>query len=416
MKTSAIFGFYRLSMDEKLKLVKEFAGLSEEELKLLKKEGALKLEIADKMIENVIGTSQLPFGIATSFLINGKDYLVPMVIEEPSIVAAASNAAKIAREKYGFKASSDEPIMIGQIQILNVGNAESAIKKIIEKKAEIVSIANEIDPSLKKYGGGAVDVEARSVKTARGIMVIVHLLVNVSNALGANKVNTMCEGLTPYFEELVGGTVRLRILSNLATHRVARSEAIFPKKIIGETAVENILDAYEFAKNDIYRCATHNKGIMNGIIAVATATGNDTRALEAGAHAYASMDGYKPLTRWEKTKDGDLKGSIELPIAVGIVGGSISVNPISKIGLRILGVKTARELSEVMASVGLAQNFAAIYALSTEGIQRGHMELHARNIAVIAGAKGNEVDRIAERLVKEKNITLGRAKELLVKR
>ncbi len=412
IKSSRVSGFYKLSIDERLKFVKEFAGLSDEEVELIKNRG-LPLDIADRMIENVIGTYELPLGIAVNFRINDKDYLIPMAIEEPSVVAAASHAAKLARAKGGFYANADSSLMIGQIQLTNVNPYEAKLE-ILKNKEKLLEIANAQDKTLLKFGGGARDIKVRIIDTIKGKMVIVHLLVDCVDAMGANVVNTMCEAVAPYIESLVGGKVYLRIISNLAKYRLARAKAVFDKDAIGgEEVVEGVLYAYAFALADIYRAATHNKGIMNGIIALAIATGNDTRALEAGAHAYAALNGYKPLTHYEKNRNGDLVGYIELPIAVGTVGGATRVHPVAKTCLKILGVKTARELAEVMASLGLAQNFAALRALATEGIQRGHMELHARNIAIMAGAEGELIDIVAERMVKERKISMDRAKEIL---
>lgn len=414
-KSSKFSGFYKLSPEERLKLVGEFASLSEEERQAISKTGSLGLDQANRMIENVIGTMELPLGVATNFVINGREYLVPMAIEEPSVVAAASNAAKMARERGGFKASSTEPIMIGQVQVLDVPDGKRAVEAVLRSKGEIIALANSQDPILTRLGGGAKGLEVRELDTERGRMLIVHLLVDCRDAMGANAVNTMCEAIAPKIEELSGGRVCLRIISNLAVHRLARAEVVFTSEALGgPDAVDGILAAYALAANDPFRCATHNKGIMNGIEAVALATGNDTRALEAGAHAYAALKGgYSPLTKYEKNKKGDIVGRIELPIAVGLVGGATAVHPVAKACIKILGVKTAREFAEVLASVGLAQNLAALRALATEGIQRGHMSLHARNIAVMAGAEGQLIDVVVERLVKERKVRLDRAKEIV---
>ena len=414
-KTSELSGFYKLSPDERLKIVRELAGLSEEEAELLRKTGALELEQANRMIENVVGTTELPLGIATNFLINGRDYLIPMALEEPSVVAAASNAAKMTRPRGGFYTESTPPVMIGQIQLVDVKKPIEAKEKILEAKERILAKANEQDPVLVKLGGGARDLEVRVLTTRLGPMTIIHLLVDVRDAMGANVINTMCEAVAPLIEESTGGRVFLRIVSNLATCRLARAKAVFTKEALGgEEMVDGVLQAYAFAAADPYRCATHNKGVMNGIIAVALATANDTRALEAGAHAYAAMEGaYKPLTHWERTVDGDLFGQIELPVAVGTIGGATAVHPVAKVCRKILGVQSARELGEVMAAVGLAQNLAAMRALATTGIQAGHMKLHARNIAATAGAKGELIDKVASQLVKERKIRVDRAKEIL---
>ena len=415
MKTSKISGFYKLSPAERLEIVREFADLTEDEVNAVKSTGAMNLEQADMMIENVIGTLDVPLGIATNFLINGKDYLIPMAIEEPSVVAAASNSAKMARAAGGFETSSTDPVMIGQIQLVDVEDVTKAKEEILSKKKEIIELANEQDPLLVKFGGGAKDIGVRVIDTIKGPMVIVHLLVDCRDAMGANAVNTMVEAVSPLIEELTGGRAFLRIISNLAVLRLARAKAVFQKDAIGgEEVVDGVLNAYALAAADPYRCATHNKGIMNGITAVVLATGNDTRAVEAGAHAYAAFKGeYGPLTHYEKNEDGDLVGSIEIPAAVGLIGGATAVHPVAKANVKILGVKTASELGEVMASVGLAQNFAALRALATEGIQRGHMSLHARNIAQTAGAKGDEIDKVVKRLVAEGKVRMDRAKEIL---
>ena len=415
MKSSRIPGFYKLSVKERMEIVKEFAGLTDEEASLLQSTGSLSLELADRMIENVVGAIPIPLGIAVNFLINGKDYLIPMAIEETSVVAAASYGAKMTRSKGGIFTDSTEPVMIGQIQVVKVKDPYRARMAILESKDEILEKANEQDPMLVSVGGGAKDVRAKVIHTIRGAMVIAELLVDCRDAMGANAVNTMAEAVAPMIEKITGGKALLRIISNLATERLARAWTVVDKEEVGgEEVVDGIIDAYAFAAADPYRAATHNKGILNGIIAVALATCNDHRAIEAGAHAYAARSGhYSPLSVWEKNEDGDLVGSIELPLAVGIIGGATKVHPVAKVALKILGVKTARELSEVMAAVGLAQNLAALRALAHEGIQRGHMSLHARNIAIMAGATGDLIDLIAERMVEERKIRMDRAKELL---
>jgi hydroxymethylglutaryl-CoA reductase len=411
-KTSRLKGFYKLSIPERLKLVKEFGALSDEEMQIIGNTGAMKAEQVDRMIENVVGTMSLPLGIAVNFLINGKDYLIPMAIEEPSVVAAASNAAKMARAKGGFHASSTGPIMIGQVQLTSVNDPYGAKMTILENKEEIMKIANEKDPILIKLGGGMKDLD---VNTIKGPMVITHLIVDCRDAAGMNAVNTMAEAVAPFIERRTGGRACLRIISNLAVRRLARVKAIFGKKAIGgEEVVDGIIEAYAFALADPYRCATHNKGAMNGIDAVVIATGNDFRAIESGAHSYAAITGrYRPLTVWEKNKNGNLVGTIEIPMAVGLVGGATKVHPTARANVKLLGVKNAQELGEIIASVGLAQNFAALRALATEGIQRGHMSLHARNIAVMAGAKGEMIDKVVEILIKEKKVRIDRAKEVI---
>jgi len=409
-------GFYRLSVEERLRKVAELANLSEDEFRAVISSCGLPIEVADRMIENVIGTFELPLGIATNFLIDGKEYLIPMVIEEPSVVAAASNAARMAREGGGFKTDFTAPIMIGQIQVVDVKDPESARFEVLRNKAEIIEKANECDPLLLKLGGGCKDIEVRVIDSICGKMLVVHLLVDVRDAMGANAVNTMCEKVAPVVGRISGGRPLLRILSNLAVHRIARAKAIFKKDAIGgEEVVDGVMKAYAFAEADPFRCATHNKGIMNGISALMIATGNDFRAVEAGAHGYAAIKGYKPLTKYEINADGDLVGTIEVPITAGIVGGATQVNPLAKICLKILGVKSSEELARVAAALGLAQNFAALRALATEGIQRGHMELHARNVAIMAGARGSEIERVAELMVKDGKIRIDYAKELLSK-
>lgn len=414
-RTSEITGFYKLSPREKLEAVKKFADLADEDVEIIRSMGGLELELANRMIENVIGAMAVPLGVAVNFRVNDKDYLVPMAIEEPSVVAAASNAAKMARSKDGFHTSDTGPVMIGQIQALDIKDPQGARLRILAAKEEILKKANEQDPLLVKYGGGARDVRAKVIESIVGPMVIAELLVDCRDAMGANAVNTMSEAVAPIIERVTGGRVLLKIISNLATERLVRARTVVAKEAVGgEEVLDGIVEAYAFAAADPYRCATHNKGIMNGIIAVALATGNDTRALEAGAHSYASISGlYRPLTVWEKNEDGDLVGTIEIPLAVGTIGGATKVHPMARTSIKILGVKTASELASVMAAVGLAQNLAALRALAAEGIQRGHMRLHARNIAAMAGARGELVDVIVQRMVEEKKIRIDRAKELL---
>ncbi len=414
-KTSRIPGFYKLTPEERLRRVAEFANLTPEEQELLRRFGALDEATANRMIENVIGVFQLPLGIAVNFLINGRDYLIPMVIEEPSVVAAASNAAKMTREGGGVYTQSTESLMIGQIQLVDVKDPYGARFEVLRNKEEILRIANEQDPVLVKLGGGAKDLEARVIESRLGPMLIVHLIVDVRDAMGANAVNTMAEAVAPRLASITGGRFRLRIISNLADKRLVRAWTRIPVEAVGGRDVaEGIVEAWAFADADPYRAATHNKGIMNGIDAVVIATGNDWRAVEAGAHAYACRFGaYKPLSTWELDEKGNLVGSLELPLAVGIVGGATRTNPLAKISLKILGVRSARELAEVIGAVGLVQNLAALRALAAEGIQAGHMSLHAKNIAVMAGAVGDEIDQVAERMVREKRIRVDRAKEIL---
>jgi hydroxymethylglutaryl-CoA reductase len=377
------------------------------------------------MIENVVGVMPLPVGIATNFQVNGRDYLVPMAIEEPSVVAAASNAAKIARAAGGFHAQATPPVMIGQVQIVGVADPAAARLRILDRAPELLAAANAKDPVLVRFGGGAKELEVRIVPSSRGTMVVVHLLVDARDAGGMNAVNTMCEALAPELARLAGGRAVLRIISNLAVHRLARARATFRADLLatpnatGPQVVDGILDAYALAAADPFRCATHNKGIMNGVSSVVVATGNDFRAIESGAHTYAAWlaapEGavVRPLTTYEKDAAGDLVGSIELPVPVGLIGGATAVHPTAKTLVKVLGVKTSPELGQLLAAVGLAQNFAALRALATEGIQRGHMELHARNLAASAGARPEEVDRVVERMVREGAIRFDRAKELV---
>ncbi|MBN1941151.1 MAG: hydroxymethylglutaryl-CoA reductase, degradative [Candidatus Diapherotrites archaeon] len=420
---SSVSGFYKKSLEERIAIIKEAGQLTEEETAQLKKFAALDFEQANRMIENVIGVQQLPIGIATNFVVNGKDILIPMAIEEPSVVAAACNGARIARALGGFKSKASAPIMIGQIQIVNA--EKGAEKKILKAKKELLEKANSMDKTLKKFGGGAKELKAEELKTQKGKMVIVQLLVDVRDAMGANAINTMCEAIAPKLEEISKGKVFLRIISNLAIHRTVKAKAVFSKKALeesfkgkirGEEIVEAMLNAYAFAEADVFRACTHNKGIMNGIDAVGIATGQDFRAIEAGAHCYASWKNkgeYKPLTKYYKNEKGDLIGEIELPLAIGLVGGATRTHPIAKTCVKILGVKTANELAEIMACVGLANNAAAIRALAVEGIQKGHMKLHARNIAVIAGAQGKDIEDVAEKMINENNVKVDRAKEIL---
>jgi len=415
VKSSLISGFYKLSPRDRLLLLKQFADLSETECNLLQNTGSLTLEIADRMIENVVGAMPQPLGIAVNFQINKHDYLIPMVTEEPSVVAAASYAAKMVRDGGGFHTSSTSPVMIGQIQAMVKTDPEAARIRVLAAKQDILKKANEQDPLLASVGGGAKDVDARVLQTTVGSMVITELHVDCRDAMGANAVNTMAEAVAPMIEELTGGTVYLRIISNLATKRLAKAWCNVPKEAVGgEEIVDGIVNASAFAEADPYRAATHNKGIMNGIIAVILATGNDHRAIEAGAHAFAALKGrYTSLSSWEKDANGNLIGKIELPMAVGLIGGAVKTHPIAKISVKILGVKTANELGEVCAAVGLAQNLGALRALASEGIQCGHMSLHARNIAVAAGVPEDLLEKVAERMVLERKVRMDRAKELM---
>tara|TARA_B100000674_G_scaffold108622_1_gene79981 strand:- start:2632 stop:3792 length:1161 start_codon:yes stop_codon:yes gene_type:complete len=383
MTDSSIPKFFEKSHEEKLDIICNFSDLNDEELNHLKNAtGGLNFEYANKMIENAIGTFSLPLGIATNFKINNVDYLVPMVIEEPSVIAAASKAAKIARIHGGFTANVDGNISIGQIQVLDV-NIQESISIITSNSNQIVELANSASKTLPKLGKGAKEIQCKEIKTSTSSMLIVELMIDVGDAMGANVTNTMCETVAPLIEKLTGGKTLLRILSNYSTKRMVSVSATFDKDSVGgEQVVDDMISAYEFADNDVYRAVTHNKGVMNGTISVANATGQDSRAIEAAAHAYASHTGrYRSLTHWSKNNDGHLVGKFEIPLSVGIVGGVTNNHPIAKICTKILNLKNVQELSCIIASTGLAQNFAAMRALATEGIQKGHMKLHARKQA-----------------------------------
>ena len=415
MADSSISKFFEKSRKDRLDIIGNFANLSEEELNILENvNGGISFDKADKMIENAIGTFSLPLGIATNFKINNKDYVVPMVIEEPSVIAAASKGAKVARIKGGFEVTADESYSIGQIQILNT-DTTVAIKKIQEQTNEILKLANSKSNTLSKMNKGAKEVTCKEIDTPSGSMLIVELLIDVGDAMGANVTNTMCEAVSPLLEKITGGKALLRILSNYSTRRMVKAKAIFEKESVGgEAVVDNIILAFEFANNDVYRAVTHNKGIMNGIISVANAVGQDSRAIEAAANAYAATSGkYRSLSKWSKDVDGNLVGILEIPLSVGIVGGIANVHPVAKICAKILNVESAQELACVMTATGLAQNYSAIRALSTEGIQKGHMRLHARNLAAAAGATPEQIDQIVEKMVQANSISLDKAKELL---
>jgi len=415
MSDSSISKFFEKSRKERLDSVSSFSNLTDEDLDILQNQnGGITYEKADKMVENAIGTFSLPLGVATNFKINGKDYLIPMVIEEPSVIAAASKGAKVARIKGGFTVFADESYSIGQIQILDV-HIDLAIQKIISATDEILTIANSKSNSLPKMNRGAKAITCKVIDTPSGKMLIAELLIDVGDAMGANITNTMCEAISPLIEKITGGRTLLRILSNYSTRRMVTAKAIFEKEAVGgESVIDNIILAYEFADNDVYRAVTHNKGIMNGIIAVANAAGQDSRAIEAAANAYAAQSGqYRSLSKWSKDGDGNLVGELKIPLSVGIVGGIANVHPIAKVCTKILGAVSAQELACVMTATGLAQNFSAIRALSTEGIQKGHMRLHARNLAAAAGADSSQIDEIVKIMIEQKNISLVKAKEIL---
>lgn len=403
LSSSRIGGFHKLSVAQRIERVAQFAGLAAEDQAQLSQTGNLPVETADHMIENFVGTMNIPMGVATNLRIDGRDRLVPMATEESSVVAAVCNAARQCYDAGGFVTSMSGTQMIAQIQLSGVSDPQHARVRILERRDDIRSICDACDPVLVKLGGGFRDLEVRVLDTRGGVMVITHLIVDTRDAMGANAVNTMAEKLAPYIAQWTSGTTNLRILSNLADRRLARARCVWPLDAIGGAEVRDaILSAYHFADADPYRAATHNKGIMNGVSAVVLATGNDTRAVEAGAHAYAARNGrYASLTAWEATANGDLAGTIELPMAVGLVGGATKVHPTARLGLKILGVSTAEELARIIAAVGLAQNFSALKALATTGIQKGHMALHAQNIAMMAGAVGDEIERLAQVLVEK---------------
>lgn len=415
-KSSRIQGLNKMSLDERIRAIQEIAGLSSEDIALLGKSSTLGMDTAQHMIENVIGTFELPLGIVPNMTVNGRDILIPLAVEESSVVAAMANAGKMARSGGGFFASTSGPIMIAQIQAVNVCDPFAAKARILEREEEIIGICNEQDPILVKLGGGCKGVEVRVLDSAIGPMVVTHILVDTRDAMGANAVNTMAEALAPHIERWTSGRVLLRILSNLADRRLARARCLIKKDAItpGPEVIDGIISAAAFADADPYRAATHNKGIMNGISALVIATGNDFRAIEAGAHAYAVRDGrYSSLSRWEKNAEGDLVGSIELPLALGLVGGATAIHPMAKLVIKILGVTTATELAEIAAASGLCQNLAALRVLASEGVQQGHMSLHAKNMAIMAGAIGAEIELLAAKLISGGRVRADVAQSLL---
>ena len=421
IKGSRIPGFYNLSLELRLAELSQRGDLSAEDMAVFSGQPGLTIEQADHMVENVVGYYSLPLGIALNFIVNGREVLVPMVIEEPSVVAGASFMAKLARPGGGFTAWADPPEMIGQIQLLCITDIPAAIHSIEEQKEHLLAEISGLDPVLKRLGGGPRDLEVRVIEDSPiGTFLVVHLIYDVRDAMGANAVNTAVERLSPMLESISGGKAHLRILSNLADHRLARAQCTIPLSelafgdYLAEDVRDGIIAAWAFALADPYRAATHNKGIMNGIDPVVIATGNDWRAIEAGAHAYAARSGrYTSLSTWGQDEMGNLVGSLELPMAVGIIGGATQVHPQARLNLKLMGVSTASQLAEIIVSVGLAQNLAALRALATEGIQRGHMGLHARQVAIAAGAKGEMVERLAAQLVVEKTIRVDRAAEIL---
>jgi hydroxymethylglutaryl-CoA reductase len=420
-KTSRFSGFYKLSLKERLDQLATAYALDDSTLGALQGAQGLDPSLADHMVENVIGIYSLPLGVATNFLINGKELVVPMAIEEPSVIAGASYMAKLIGESGGFNSSASPALMIAQLQVLDVPDLNIAKQNLLSNKSEILEAASTADPILVDLGGGPQDIEVRLFpESPVGPMLVVHLILDTLDAMGANAANSTAERITPLVEELTTGRVHLRILSNLADRRLATSSCTIPPDILafngfsGEKVRDGIVEAWAFASVDPYRAATHNKGIMNGVDAVLIATGNDWRAVEAGAHAYASRTGiYTSLSQWQVAENGDLEGRLELPLAVGTIGGSTRVHPTAKASLKLMGVTNAQELAEIIVSVGLAQNLAALRALATEGIQKGHMRLHARQVAIAAGAQQDQIDGIAEQLVMDKNINIEHAKKLV---
>ncbi|WP_026908811.1 hydroxymethylglutaryl-CoA reductase, degradative [Paucisalibacillus globulus] len=424
MKSSRIPGFYKKTVEERRELLREALEFEDNELNILSSQEALPIETADKMIENVIGTFPLPLGLGLNFLINGKDYIIPMAVEEASIVASASHIAKIVRDAGGFKTEASERIMIGQIQIVGCADFNAAKQSLLDSKQELIEAANAAYPSIVARGGGARGLDVRILNDAPnsdyGKMLVLHMYVDTCDAMGANIINTMVESLAPVVEDLTSGKVYLRILSNFADRCVAKATCVIPPKLLvtgdhsGEEVRDGVVHAFEFADSDPYRAVTHNKGIMNGIDPVVIATGNDWRAVEAGAHAYASRTGrYRSMTKWSVDDEGNLIGELELPMSIGTVGGAIRVHPISQLAHKMLKTESASELAQVIVAVGLAQNLGALKALVTDGIQKGHMALHSRSVAIAAGATGEMIDIIAEQLVKSKEIRVGKAKELV---
>jgi hydroxymethylglutaryl-CoA reductase len=433
MATSRVPGYYNLPLGQRLQKLAEAAGLSRQELAAFVAPNGLDDAQADHMVENAVGTFGLPLGIGLNFLVDGREVLVPMAIEEPSVVAGASFMAKLARAGGGFVTTATAPEMIGQMQVLDLKNLAAARAALAEHKDELIAEADAVDPVLKRLGGGTRDLEVRAIEDSPiGPFLVLHLIYDVRDAMGANAVNTACERLAPRVEAITGGRVHLRILSNLADRRLAKASCKIPvealgfagadaasggsetRRFTGEEVRDGIVEAWAFAAADPYRAATHNKGIMNGVDAVVIATGNDWRAVEAGAHAYAARAGrYTSLSTWGRDADGSLAGSLEMPMAVGIVGGATKVHPAAKAALKLMGVRTAAELAGIIVSVGLAQNLAALRALATEGIQRGHMSLHARQVAIAAGAKGELIEKVAAQMVVENTVRIDRAEEIL---
>ncbi|MFO0651339.1 MAG: hydroxymethylglutaryl-CoA reductase, degradative [Polyangiales bacterium] len=418
-RTSRIPGFYKHSVDARRRLVAEAADLDATELTRALSNGGIDVSSADKTVENVLGTYALPFSLGLNVRINGRDWLAPMVIEEPSVVAAASNAARMIREGGGFEAEADDALMVAQVQLWDVRDPDEATRRVRSAEASLLAMADAAVGGLVARGGGARAIETRDLGDG---LYVVHVVVDVRDAMGANLVNTVAEKLAPVLASLTGGTVGLRILTNLSDRRCVRVRCRVPVGVLateamsGDEVRDGVVRASRFAERDPYRAATHNKGIMNGVDAVVMATGNDWRAVEAGAHAFAARNGrYEPLATWRAGDDGALHGAMEIPLALGIVGGTLRVHPAARLALKILNARTAQELAVVAAAVGLASNLAALRALATEGIQRGHMSLHARSVASAAGAKGPEVERVAEEIAAACDVTLDAARRVLTR-
>jgi hydroxymethylglutaryl-CoA reductase len=425
MTSSRIAGFYNLPMSERLERLAKASELKPDDLFAFQKSG-LSVDQANYMVENAIGTFGLPLGVGLNFIVNGREVLVPMAIEEPSVVAGASFMAKLVRATGGFTATTTAPEMIGQIQVLDVKDLTTASMKLLEHKSELLAQVDQLDPVLLKLGGGARDLEIRVIEeSAIGPFLVLHIIYDVRDAMGANAVNTACENLAPKIAQITGGRVHLKILSNLADKRLVKANCrVLVEDLAfmdadgnlftGEQVRNGIIEAWAFAEADPYRAATHNKGIMNGVDAVVIATGNDWRAVEAGAHAYAARNGrYTSLSTWSSDVDGNLTGELEMPMAVGIIGGATKVHPAAKAAINLMDINSASDLAGIIASVGLAQNLAALRALATEGIQTGHMTLHARQVATAAGATGKQIDEVAAKMVSEKKVRIDRAEEIL---
>ncbi len=421
--SSRLPGFHKLTLEQRLQHIARTHGLSAEDIETLRSTGSLPFATANSMIENAVGTFSLPLGLGLNMQVNGRDYLVPMAVEEPSVVAAVSFAAKIVREAGGFEAEADDSVMVGQVQVTGYGDPTEAMEQILGHREQILALANSFHPSMQRRGGGAKEVEVRVLPAPEGArgepLLIVHLLIDTQEAMGANLINTMAEGVAPFIEQITGGRVYLRILSNLSDKRLARATCRIPVKALadfdmdGRDIADGIHQASRFAMADPYRAATHNKGVMNGIDAAAIACGQDWRAIEAGAHAYAARSGqYRPLSHWT-LEEQTLVGRIELPLALGRVGGPIKIHPGVQLGLKLLRCSNVREMAQVFAAVGLAQNFAALRALGSVGIQQGHMALHARCVAVTAGARGDHVEKVAHLLVKSGTVKVDKAREIL---